>query len=153
GWALAKQSFGVLRTHRGLLSFPLLGALAALVILVAACGVGLAISDSSDRLTAPTIVLAVIWLYLVIFAGYIVSVRLVAAAHEITLGGQASLGYGLRLSSERAGLIAGWALLSTTVGVVFSAIEEIDFVGPIIGNILDAAWTLITFVALPVIVI
>jgi len=153
GWALAKQSFGVLRTHRGLLSFPLLGALAAMVILVAACGVGLAISHSSDRLTAPTVVLAVIGLYLVIFVGYFFSVGLVAAADEMLRGGQATLRDGLRVSSERAGLIAGWALLSTTVGVVFSAIEEIDIVGPIIGNLLDAAWTLITFVALPVIVI
>ncbi len=58
---------------------------------------------------------------------------------EILRGGEATLGDGLNVSSKRVGAIAGWTLLSMTVGLFFAAIENIDFVGPILARVLDAA--------------
>jgi hypothetical protein len=55
------------------------------------------------------------------------------------------------VSRSRVGAIAGWALVSVVVGAAFAALENVRGVGPILRALMSTAWSLITFMAVPVI--
>jgi hypothetical protein len=150
GWELTKKSWGLLRGHPALLRFPLYGALAALVPLVVFGLPGLYLIDTKGS-TVGGIALAVVGVYFAIFASYYFSVGLAAAADDIFHGRPATLSDGLRVSRSRLGAIAGWALVSVAVGAAFAALENIRGVGPILRALMSTAWSLITFMAVPVI--
>ena len=61
---------------------------------------------------------------------------------------------GLAVSRANIGAIFGWALLSTTVGLIFSLLESQGGIfGQIVSRLLNVAWSLVTFLAVPVIAI
>jgi hypothetical protein len=67
-------------------------------------------------------------------------------------GREASVGDGLAVARSRFSQIAGWAAVSTVVGLVLSALENQGGVaGQIFGRVLAVGWSLITFLAAPVI--
>jgi hypothetical protein len=150
GWALTRKSWALLQSHRALLRFPLYGALAAAVPLIVIALPGLYLMDSRES-TVVGIVLAVVGVYAAIFVSYFFSVGLAAAADEIFHGRDATLGDGLRVSRARAGSIAGWTLVSVVVGAIFVALDNLRGVGPILRGLIGAAWSLVTFMAVPVI--
>jgi hypothetical protein len=149
GWELTKKSWALLRGHPTLLRFPLYAALAALLVLVVVALPGLYLLDSSS--TVGGIALVAVGVYGALFVTYYFSVGLAAAADEIFHGREATLADGLRVSRSRVGAIAGWALVSVIVGAAFAAIEQIRGVGPIVRALLSTGWSLITFMAVPVI--
>lgn len=151
GFALTRKSWGLLQEHRGLLRFPVYGGLAAVVALVLIGAPGLFLID--DGSTVPGIALAAVGVYVSIFLGYYFSVGLAVAADRSFRGEPASVADGLAVSRERMGAIAGWALVSVVAGAFFAALENIRVVGPIISALLNTAWSLITFLAVPVIAI
>jgi hypothetical protein len=68
-------------------------------------------------------------------------------------GGDPTVADGLKAARERVGLIAAWALLAATVGVILRMIEErVGFLGKIVIMILGAVWTIATFFVVPVLV-
>jgi hypothetical protein len=152
GWGLTKKSWQVLREHRSLLAFPIYGGLAAVVAMVIVVIPGLYLIDSKTS-TVGGAILAAIGFYVAIFIGYYFSVGLAAAADRIFRGESATLGDGLSVARSRTGAIAGWALLSLIIGAFFAALEQIRGLGPIISSLLNAGWSLITFLAVPVIAI
>jgi hypothetical protein len=96
--------------------------------------------------------LAVIGYYLLAVAGYYFSVGLAAAADMIFRGQEATLEDGLAVSRSRFSQIAGWAALSAFVGLILSALQNQGGIfGEILGRVLAIGWTLITFLAAPVI--
>jgi hypothetical protein len=149
GWALTKKSWALLRGNPALLRFPLYAALAALLVLVVVALPGLYLLDRSS--TVGGIALVAVGVYGALFVTYYFSVGLAAAADEIFHGREATLADGLRVSRSRVGAIAGWALVSVIVGAAFAAIEQIRGVGPIVRALLSTGWSLITFMAVPVI--
>jgi hypothetical protein len=63
-----------------------------------------------------------------------------------------SISYGFDLARSRIGAIAGWAALAALVGTLISLIQQSGSIGEaIIGSLIGAAWSLITFLAVPVI--
>jgi hypothetical protein len=79
---------------------------------------------------------------------------LVWAADCRMRGEQVTLGEAIRAASERAHVLLPWAVLSATVSLVLRAIEErAGIIGRIVGLFLGLAWTLVTFLVLPVLVI
>jgi hypothetical protein len=150
GWELTKKSWSLLRSHPELLRFPLYGAAATIVCAVIVVGPGLyLIDDGKVAFGGP---LAVIGFYLLALIGYYFSVGLAAAADMIFHGREASVGDGLAVARGRFSQIAGWAAVSTVVGLVLSAIENQGGVaGQIFGRVLAVGWSLITFLAAPVI--
>jgi hypothetical protein len=100
------------------------------------------------------IALLAVGIYVASFVGIYFSVGLAAAADRIFRGQEATVAEGLQVSRERIGAIAGWAALSTLVGAITAALEQSEGIGStIVGYFLDAAWSLITFLAVPVIAI
>jgi hypothetical protein len=150
GWDLTKKSWAMLRTHKALLRFPLYGALVAAVPLVVLALPGLYLIDSHESVVLGVVLIAV-GLYAAMFAGYYFSVGLAAAADAIFHGRETSMTDGLRVARERAGAIAGWALVSVVVGAIFAALDQLRGVGPILRGLMGAAWSLVTFMAVPVI--
>lgn len=149
GWELTKKSWGVLREHRELIRFPLYGAVATIVCAAIVIGPGLYLI--SDGQVAAGAVLGVIGFYLLATIGFYFSVGLAAAADMIFRGRDATVADGLAVSRERFSQIAGWAALSTTVGLVLGALESEGTIGEIVGRLLSVGWSLITFLAVPVI--
>ncbi len=151
GWALTKKSWGVLRDHRELIRFPLYGGVATIVMAIVVVGPGLyLIEDDKVAGGAPLVVLG---LYLLAVVGTFFSVGLAHCADRIFRGEQATVSDGLAFSRAHLRQILGWAALSTTVGVIFSLLENQGIVGQIVGRLLDVAWSLVTFLAVPVIAI
>ena len=150
GWALTKKSWSLLRSHPGLLRFPLYGAAASVVACLIVVGPGLYLIDESS--TGAGVVLLAVGLYVLAFIGLYFSVGLAAAADMTFRGREASVGDGLAVSRERFGAIAGWAAVSTAVGIVLSLLEDQGGIaGAIFGRLLAIGWSLITFLAVPVI--
>ncbi len=149
GWALTKKSWGVLREHRELVRFPLYGAAATIVCAAIVVGPGLyLIDDGKAAFGGP---LAVIGFYLLALIGFYFSVGLAAAADMNFHGREATVGDGLAVARSRFSQIAGWAAISTVVGLVLSALENQGAVGQIVSRLLAVGWSLITFLAAPVI--
>jgi len=150
GWELTKKSWALLRENPALMRFPLYGAAATIVCAVIVIGPGIYLI--TDEMTAPGAVLAVIGFYLLALVGFYFSVGLAAAADMIFRGQEASVGDGLAVARSRFSQIAGWAAVSTLVGLVLSALEsEGGIFGQVLGRLLDIGWSLITFLAVPVI--
>ncbi len=150
GWGLTKKSWALLRDHRSLLRFPLYGAAATIVCAVIVVGPGLyLIDDGKVAVGGP---LAVIGFYLLALIGFYFSVGLAAAADMIFHGRDATVGDGLAVARSRFSQIAGWAAISTVIGLVLGALEnQGGIAGQIFGRLLAVGWSLITFLAAPVI--
>jgi uncharacterized protein DUF6159 len=149
GWALTKKSWGLLRENRELVRFPLYGAAATIVTAAIVIGPGVyLIDDGQVALGGP---LAVIGFYLLALIGIFFSVGLAATADMIFHGREATVGDGIAVARSRFSQIAGWAAVSTVVGLILSALENQGIVGQIAGRLLAVGWSLITFLAAPVI--
>ncbi|MFI5027219.1 MAG: DUF6159 family protein [Solirubrobacterales bacterium] len=149
GWQLTKKSWGLLRENPSLMRFPLYGGVATIVCAIVVVGPGLyLIEDDRAAIGGP---LAVIGFYLLSVIGFYFSVGLAATADMIFRGQQAGVGDGLAVARTRLPQIAGWAAVSTTIGLALSALENQGVLGQIVGRVLAVGWSLITFLAVPVI--
>ena len=150
GWALTKKSRSLLRSHPGLFRFPIYGAAASTIATLVVVGPGLYLIDGSS--TGAGVVVLAVGLYLLALVGLYFSVGLAAAADLTFRGREVSVGDGLAVARQRFGAIAGWAALSTAVGVVLGLLEDQGGIaGAIFGRLLAIGWSLITFLAVPVI--
>ncbi len=150
GWALTKKSWTLLSEHRALIRFPLYGAAATIAMAVIVLGPGIyLIADGRVAFGAP---LALIGFYLLELIGIYFSVGLAATADLIFAGQEASVADGLAIARSRFSQVAGWAAVSTVVGLLLSLLEDQGGIGgAIFGRLLDIGWSLITFLAVPVI--
>ncbi|MGH2975859.1 MAG: DUF6159 family protein [Solirubrobacterales bacterium] len=149
GWALTKKSWGLLRENPELLRFPLYGGVATILCAIVVVGPGLYLIEDDQTVFGGAV--AVIGFYLLAVIGTYFSVGLAAAANMIFQGRQASVGDGLAVARTRFSQIAGWAAVSTAIGLVLSALENQGALGEIVGRVLAVGWSLITFLAVPVI--
>ena len=150
GWALSKKSWGLLRENRELVRFPLYGAAATILCAAIVVGPGVyLIDDGQVALGGP---LAVIGFYFLAVIGTFFSVGLAATADLIFHNRQATVGDGIAVARSRFSQICGWAAVSTVVGLALSALENQGGIfGSLFGRLLAVGWSLITFLAAPVI--
>jgi hypothetical protein len=102
---------------------------------------------------------AAFWAWM--FAFYIVqyfvifffNAALVGAALIRLGGGDPTVNDGLRIATSRIGAIFGYAVIAATVGLVLRMLEErLAFVGRLVVGALGIAWTVTTFLTVPVLV-
>lgn len=152
GWQLTKKSWSVLSDSPGLVRFPLIGGLIALLVAIVVIGPGLYLIDQES--TVPGAILIAIGTYLAAFVTYYFSVGLAHNADRQMQGNPASFGEGMALASSRMSAIAGWAFVATVVMTIIRAIQErFGVAGAIVGGLAGAAWGILTFLAVPVIAI
>jgi hypothetical protein len=152
GWDLTKKSWRLLRSQPGLSAYPVVGGVLAVIAFVVVAGPGFYLLDTDA--TALGYALIAIGIYLASLAATFFGVALAAAADLAFKGEQVTLGTGVAVASSKFGAIAGWAFVSTVVGLVISILQsQRGLAGPLIAALGGAAWGLITFLAIPVIAI
>ncbi len=152
GWALTKKSWALLNGHRELIRFPLYGAVATTLLAIVTLGPGLYLLDQDSL--AGAIPLLVIGIYVLSVVGFYFSVGLAACADMIFRGQEATVADGLAVARSRFGQILGWAALSTAISVLMGVLENQGGIfGQIAARLVGMAWSLVTFLAVPVIAI
>lgn len=152
GWALSKKSWGLLNEHRQLLRFPLFGGIATTLLAIVTLGPGLYLFDQGSL--GGAIPLVVLGIYLLSVVGLYFSVGLAACADMIFRGQPATMSDGLAVSRQRFSQICGWAAVSTAISVLMGALENQGGLGgQIAARLVGTAWSLVTFLAVPVIAI
>jgi hypothetical protein len=152
GWALTKKSWGVLNEHRALIRFPLYGAVATILPAIVFLGPGLYLWEEDQ--VAGAIPIIVIGVYVLSFIGFYFSVGLAACADMIFRGQEATVADGLAVARSRFAQICGWAAVSTAISAVMGVLENQGGIGgQIAARLVGMAWSLVTFLAVPVIAI
>jgi hypothetical protein len=152
GWALTKKSWALLREHPSLLRFPLYGGVATTLLAIVFLGPGLYLWEEDQ--VAGAIPIIVVGVYVLSFIGFYFSVGLAACADMIFRGQEASVADGLAVSRSRISQISGWAAVSAAISLVMGLLEnQGGTLGTIAARLVGMAWSLITFLAVPVIAI
>lgn len=156
GWQIGKASWRVLSRDRELVLVPVLAGLVALIAFLAIAGPGaLLLQGSQDTGTGN----AAGWIF--VFVASVVSVwvctigqaTVVAGAGQRMDGQDPTLGSSFDEARGRLGRLLQWAILATVVSVVLDQIEQrLGFLGRLVAWIGSVAFSVISFLALPVIV-
>jgi hypothetical protein len=166
--SVMRACWNVLRRSPGLLLFPLLSSIAcglviasfAVPMLLTGGNGNLPIQHTGNHFSQNPEYFNALH-YAVLFAFYFCNYfvitffnsALVACAASSLRGETPKMGYGLSEAFARIHLIAGWALLSATVGVILRAIEErASFLGRIVAGLLGLTWAVASYLAVPVMV-
>jgi hypothetical protein len=153
GWGLTKKSWGLLNEHRELIRFPIYGAVATTLLAIVFLGPGLYLLDQDSL--GGAIPLLVIGVYVLSVVGFYFSVGLAAAADMIFRGqANVTVADGLAVSRANFSQICGWAAVSTAISVLMGVLENQGGIGgQIAARLVGMAWSLVTFLAVPVIAI
>jgi hypothetical protein len=153
---LAKASWNVLREDKQLAVLPLLSGLTALVVALLFFGPVALIADSGAQGSSKPLawILGAVGYLAVTYVVIFFNAALVFAADCRMRGERVSIGEAIRAASERAHVLLPWAVLSATVSIILRAFEErAGVLGRIVGSLIGLAWSLVTFLVLPVLVI
>ena len=154
-------SWDVLKEDKEILIFPLISVVCCLLVM-ASFAVPMFLADAwlppgKEATTADAVEYYAI-LFLFYFCIYFIIIffnsAMIACAVIRMEGGDPTVGDGFRAAFSRIALIAGWALVSATVGVVLRAIEDRSkWVGKIVAGLLGIAWGVVSFLVVPILVV
>ncbi len=151
GLELAKISWRTLRDHKALMAFPAMGVVLALIIGLLFTLPGILLLTLTNVLWAAIILFAVSG-YLIAFTGVFVGVGLCATVDKVLRGEDAHFADGIHVARERIPEIAKWALMVATVALIIRVIQsKFDGIGGVVGALSGLAWSLVSFLAIPVI--
>jgi hypothetical protein len=152
GLRLAMASWSVVRQDRQLLILPILSFLCSVVVIAVFAagiwGVGL---PEGDRLEPVHYVILFVLYVALAFVTIFFNAAVIGTAMERLRGREATIADGLRLAREHLGEIFLWAVVTATVGIVLRSLaERFGFVGRIVISLIGAAWNVVTFFVVPV---
>ncbi|HEX5306112.1 MAG TPA: DUF6159 family protein [Dyella sp.] len=158
-WDLMKASAEVLRSDKALLVFPLLSGLCSLVVMASFMipvagmvieGERLGVHYQHGLSTAAWTLLFFFYLvqyFVIIFF----NTALAGVALKRLRGEAASVSEGLALAGSRFGAILGYALIAATVGLLLRMLQErLGLLGRFVVGLIGLAWTVATFLVVPV---
>ena len=155
-----RASWDVLRQDKEILVFPMISGI-ALILIVASFVVpifALGGIDTVQRVarhngTVGNLVVLFAFYFINYFVVIFFNTAIVACATIRMRGGNPTVGDGLQASGERIFEIAGWALVSASVGMILRAIEERSkLVGRIVAGLLGMAWGITSYLVIPILV-
>lgn len=157
-WELAKGSFRVLRSDKELLIFPLLSFIALVIVSISFffpfMWVGGVASAQNGEANIASYVVAFVFYVVSYTVTFFFQTALVGAAMIRLDGGDPTLGDGLRIAFSRLPKIIVYAVIAATVGMILRWISErAGIVGQIVGGVLGFAWSVATFLVVPVLVV
>jgi hypothetical protein len=153
---LAKSSWNVLRDDKKLTALPVLSGLSALVVALVFFGpVALIADNGAQGSTKPLAwILGIVGYIVVTFVFVFFNAALVFAADKRLRGEPVTINEAVHAAGARAHVLLPWAVITATVSLVIRAIEERSGIaGRIVGSLVGLAWSLVTFLVLPVIVV
>ena len=158
GWRLAKASWRVLARDRELVAIPVVAGVLSLVVFGVVAGPGALLLDGGDDTGdgatgwALWIVLAVAGL-LATWVSVIGQAAVVSGAGQRMDGADPSLGSAFAGARRRTGRLLEWAVLATVVAIVLDLVQErLGVAGRIVASLGNVAFSVLSFLALPVIV-
>lgn len=157
---LAGSSWRVLKADKELVLLPLISLIATVAVAVSfllpilrSCTDSLGGVESCEVGGTDYVIMAVAYVTLA-FITIFFNAALVHAANERMDGGDPTVGSAIRGAMGKVHRILPWALVSATVSVILRAIEErAGVVGRIVAGLAGIAWSLVTFLVIPVLVI
>ena len=160
-WSLMSACWQILRQDKGLLLFPFMSGICCLLLLasfaVPLYATGHWQPPGGDAAPAQQVAYYGV-LFLFYLCNYFVVIffnaAIIACATMRLGGGNPTVGDGFRAAAARLPVIAGWAVVSATVGLVLRLIEDRSkWVGRIVAGLLGAAWTVVSFLVVPILVV
>jgi len=159
-WTLIKASAGVLSKDKELLVFPALSGIATLLVMAsfALPLIGMGVFEQMGERSAAELPVGVYVLgFLFYLTQYTVifffNTALVGAAMIRLRGGNPTVSDGLRIASAKLPAIFGYALIAATVGMILRVVQErAGWLGRWVAGLLGAAWTVASFLVVPVLV-
>src|SRR3954452_19441577 len=157
-WEIAKRSWAVLKSDKRLAWFPVLSALASLLVVAVIGGLiavaGIDSSSTGDALQPIGWVLIVVgYLALAMVQTYFLA-ALVAGADRRLRGTDSSVRTALDIANSRLHRLLPWAIVTATVTMILQAIDErFGIVGRIVVGLVGMAWNLLTFLVVPILVL
>jgi hypothetical protein len=156
-WSLVKSSAAVLRSDKELLIFPLLSAICCLVVaasffipaMLGGLFAGMREDSASPLLYEFLFGFYVIQYFVIIFFNS----ALIGAAMIRLDGGDPTVADGFRIARSKLPAILGYAVIAATVGMVLRALQErAGFIGRFVVGLIGLAWTVASFLVVPVLV-
>lgn len=160
-WRLMGSSWRLLMLDKELLLFPVLSSLAC-VLVVLSYVVPIAVFATGSPGSAPVVSqnnpIIYFLLFMFYFMNYFVitffNVAIISGAIERMRGGDPTFESCLKAAIGRLPQILGWAFAAATVGMILRIIEERSAkLGAFIAGFLGSAWTVATFLVVPLIVV
>ena len=150
---LTKQSWAILREHKYLLAYPVLGVIVCILpLIVAAPGVFFLANDQNWIGYA----LLIVALYLFTLIMTLFQAGLVVSADAALAGQKSSLGHGMGGAMGRFGVLSRWAFVNTLVSLLIGLLRgnnNAGLVEVLFRAVLAAAagvmWQLVSFFVLP----
>ena len=153
-WELVKASASVLRSDKELMLFPVVSGMVSLVVLATFLIPMSLLGLFAEGFGAGVVVFG----FLFYFCQYAVVIffnsALVAAAMMRLEGGDPTLADGFNAAKARIPAILGYAAIAATIGVLLQSLKNSknNFLVRLLGSGLGVAWTLATFLMVPVLV-
>jgi hypothetical protein len=168
-WELVKASWAILRSDKELIIFPIISAVGCFLVSITFF-IPMLLSGTFDKVgrsgSSGIGLGQLIILFVFYFVTYTViifcSSALVGAAMIRLDGGNPTLSDGFNIAKSRLPQILGYALISATVGLVLQLLSNaarsnknivMAIVGQIVIGLVGAAWSIATFLAIPVLVV
>ena len=157
---LAGSSWRVLKADKELVLLPLLSLIATVAVavsflwpIVSSCTETIGSKNACELGGVDYVILAVAYLTLA-FITIFFNAALVHAANERMDGGDPTVGSAIRGALGKIHRILPWAIVSATVSVILRSLEErAGLVGRMVIGFIGLAWSLVTFLIVPVLVI
>lgn len=157
-WSLMKASAEVLRSDKSLLMFPLASSICCLLVaasflipIIAAMVSAGHVVEHGQRMSAGGYVLLFLFYLAQYFVIIFFNTALAGAALARLRGEPASFGEGMAIARSHIVNIFGYALIAATVGLVLRALQErLGLIGRLVAGFLGLAWTVATFLVVPV---
>ena len=163
---LVKLCLHVLAVDKELILFPLFSSIGVVLVMLtfAWCrelGIGALDRINAGAVGGGDLVLAFAFYVFSYFVIIFFNSALVFAAHERLAGGDPNIRSGLSGASQSIATIFVWAVVAATVGLILNILSSqarqrggmMGMISHFIISMLGAAWTLITFFVVPLIVI
>jgi hypothetical protein len=160
-WSLMSACWQILKQDKGLLLFPFMSGICCLLLL-GSFALPLYATNHWQPPGGGASAAQQVTYYGVLFLFYLCNyfvviffnAGIVACATIRLGGGSPTVGDGFRAAAARLPMIAGWAVVSATVGLILRLIEDRSkWVGRIVAGLLGAAWTVVSFLVVPILVV
>ena len=159
--SLMKASWQILKKDKELLILPVISGICCLSVMTIFIVQGLEhgwLKSFAKTATAQQKNTAYWFMFLFYYCNYLVIIffnsAIIACAVIRMNGGNPTLGDGLQAAVNRFPHIAGWAFIAATIGLLLGMIESGSQRGRgIIASILGISWSVISYLAIPLIVV
>src|SRR6478609_785144 len=153
-WELAKASASVIQADKELLLFPVMSGFVTMVLLATFVLPIYMLGMFANGNEVVGAILAFIFYFTSYSVTFFFNSALVAAALIRLEGGDPTVADGLNAAKARIVPILGYAAIAATVGMILNGLRNNDnnFIVRMIGAGLGVAWTLSTFLVVPVLV-